>query len=196
MPYLVGDEGWMGSLRRKCEAFSPPLLSVPRSPDISVRQTVHPATPLHARPPASNKSPSHIAALTVRSKGFGHSHSPKLDRPPAPFPRATSQLARTFVDRCTDTAHHVAFSSLALRESLLYFRFSYGSKRRSSLHQKTAGWSSRKGVCDSAKRTSVVCAPKPHPSSIFTTTLDLAGYHPIGRKEHQVFTPFIDPCPK
>lgn len=54
MPYLAGDEGRVGSLRRKCHAFFPPFLSVPRSPDISSRQTVHPATPLHAHLPASN----------------------------------------------------------------------------------------------------------------------------------------------
>lgn len=79
-------------------------------------------------------------------------------------PRPTSQLARTFVDRCTDTAHHAAFSSLAPREFLLYFRFSYGLKRRTSLHQKTAGWSSRGGEGGAtAPSQQVLCA---HPNHI------------------------------
>lgn len=87
MPYLAGDEGWVGSLRRKCEAFFPPLLSVPRSPDISVRQTVHPATPLHARPPASNKiSIAHRCVDLPQSKGFWTFSFAQVRWPPAPIP--------------------------------------------------------------------------------------------------------------
>lgn len=184
----------MGSLRRKCEAFFPPVLSVPRHqlpPNCSPRHTA-------SRSSASIEqiSIAHRCADLAQSKGFGHSHSPKVDGPPAPFSSPT-HLARTFVDRHTDTAHHVAFSSLAPREFLLFFSDFLWFKTLTSLHQKTAPRGVViEGVCDSAKPTRVVCAPKPHPSSIFISTLDLAGSHTIGSAEHRMFISSTDPCPK
>lgn len=171
--------GWEACLPLKREAFSPPV-GVPRpSPDITARQlsTRHTTSPSSAS--IEQISIAHRCVDLPQSKGFGHSHSPKFDRPPAPFSSPTSQLARTFVDRCTDTAHHVAFSSLAPREVLLYFPFAYGSKRRSSLHPKTAGWPSRGGGV--RQRQANKCCVRTQTTSIFTTTLDLAGSHPIGK---------------
>lgn len=113
--------GWEACLPLKREAFSPPV-GVPRpSPDITARQlsTRHTTSPSSAS--IEQISIAHRCVDLPQSKGFGHSHSPKFDRPPAPFSSPTSQLARTFVDRCTDTAHHVAFSSLAHVRSCFIF---------------------------------------------------------------------------
>lgn len=57
------------------------------------------------------------------------------------------------------------------------------------------GGGHRGGVRQRQANKCCVCASKPHPSPILTTTLDLAGFHPIGRAEHRMFISSIDPCP-
>lgn len=171
MPYLAGDESWVGSLRRNLFSSA---RQRPTSPDRHQRPPNCPPRHTTSRSSASIEqiSIAHRCVDLPQSKGFWTFSFAQVRWPPAPIPvpRRNSpersvtgaQILRTLG---TDTAYHVAFSSLASREFLLCFRFSSGSKRRPSLHQKTAGWSSRMGGCDSAKPTSVVCAPKPHPSS-------------------------------
>lgn len=161
MPYLAGDEGWVGSMPTpKTRRLSFPV-GVPRpSPDITARQlsTRHTTSPSSAS--IEQISIAHRCVNLPQSKGFGHSHSPKFDRPPAPFSSPTSQLARTFVDRCTDTAHHVAFSSLAPREVAL-FSFCLWFKT-SKLSPSKDSWVVIEGGGATAPSQQVLCADPNH----------------------------------
>lgn len=126
MPYLAGDKGWWEAYAGNAKPF---FLLFSASPDISSRQTVHPATPLHARPPASNKSPSHIGALTLHSpRGLGILIRPRSMALPLPFPVPRISLERsltgTQILRTMSPFLHWHHGS-----SCFFFRIFYGSKR-------------------------------------------------------------------
>lgn len=115
MPYLAGDESWVGSLRRNLFSFA---RQRPTSPDRHQRPPNCPPRHTTSRSSASIEqiSIAHRCVDLPQSKGFWTFSFAQVRWPPAPIPVprrnspersvAGAQILRTLG---TDTAYHVAF---------------------------------------------------------------------------------------
>lgn len=185
--------GWEACLPLKREDFLFRLAShapPPTSPPVNCP----PATPLHPRPPASNKSPSHTGALTFHSpRGLDTLIRPSSIALPLPFPvPRRNSLERSLTDAQILRTMSPFLHWHHVRSCFIFLLPMVQNVEALSIQRQLGGH--RGGGCDSAKPTSVVCGPKPPPSSPpHWISLDLI---PLGRTEHQMFSPFIDPCRK